>query len=173
MLGSRRSKTKCTGDRPQCRSCSKRNLACSWAQIAGPNTFYALTPPQEQDSLRINEREPRFRGHSAVPDINSLARTPHVFPQPLQLQRLFDLFFIRHHEVEFCSFFHRPSLDIPTLHDRSPLLAASVLSLGALYLSTDEAVTDFGFATPYALSDYYARLAKFQAYDLFDEPSSK
>jgi hypothetical protein len=62
---------------------------------------------------------------------------------------------------------------MPTLHDHSPLLVASVLSLAALYLSTDEVKADFGFETPCALSDHYARLAKSHAYGLSDEPSSK
>jgi hypothetical protein len=167
IVGSRRSKTKCTGDRPQCRSCLKRNVTCYWAQITVPNTFFALTPPKR------NEREPRFQSHSAVQDTNSLAEAPLVLPEPRQLQRLFDIFFARHHEPELCSFFHKPSLDIPTLRGRSPLLVASVLSLSALYLSADEVAADFGSETPCALSDYYARLAKIYAYNLFDEPSSK
>ena len=151
----------------------KRNVTCYWAQIFVPNTFCALTPLQVQEPPKRNEREPRFQSHSAVQDTNSLVESPLVIPEPRQLQRLFDIFFARHHEAELCSFFHKPSLDIPTLRGRSPLLVASVLSLSALYLSADEVAADFGVETPCALSDHYARLAKIYAYNLFDEPSSK
>ncbi|PMD43537.1 hypothetical protein L207DRAFT_564199 [Hyaloscypha variabilis F] len=169
----RRSKTKCTGvviDR-SCRSCLKRNVTCSWAQVVTPSAFYALTPPQEQESPKINEKSQRLHGQQDTPDPRALSNIPIVLPEPPQLERLFEIFFARHHEVELCSFLHKPSLDMPTLHNRSPVLVASVLSLAALYLSTDEVKADFGFETPCALSDHYARLAKSHAYGLSDEPS--
>lgn len=171
-IGSRRSKTKCNGDRPQCRSCLKRKVACLWPQSDAPNTFYALTPPQEQQPLRRNQLEPRVH-HQAIPHISSLAKTPLILPEPHLLQRLFHIFFSRHHEAELCSFLHKPSLDIPTMAGRSPLLVASVISLAALYVSADKAEADFGFETPTALSEHYACAAKSYTYGLCDEPSSK
>lgn len=172
-MGSRRSKTKCNGDRPQCSSCSKRNVTCSWPRIAAPNTFYALTPPQDQEPPTRNELTSRAQSYPAIQDIPSLVKPPIVLPEPHVLERLFQIFFARHHDAELCSFLHKPSLDIPTLHGRSPLLVASVISLAVLYISADEAVAIFGFETPSALSDHYARLAKYYAYGLSDEPSSK
>jgi hypothetical protein len=151
----------------------KRNVTCSWPQTVVVNNFYAPTPPRDQDPLRRNESESRAQSHPAIPDIPSLVKTPLVLPEPHLLQRLFQIFFARHHEAEFCSFFHKPSLDIPTLHDRCPLLAASVISLAALYISADEAKAGFGFETPSALSDHYNRLAKCYAYGLSDDPCSK
>ncbi len=172
---SRRSKTKCTGvviDR-SCRSCLKRNVNCSWTQVVAPSAFYALTPPQERESPKRNEKNQRLHSQPDTPGPRALSNIPIVLPEPPQLERLFEIFFARHHEAELCSFLHKPSLDMPALHDRSPLLVASVLSLAALYLSTDEVKADFGFETPCALSDHYARLAKSHAYGLSDEPSSK
>ena len=172
---SRRSKTKCTGvviDRT-CRSCLKRNVTCSWAQVVVPSAFHTLTPPQEPEPLSRNGKEQRLQSQASCPSLSFLASTPIILPLPWQFERLFEIFFSRHHGAELCSFFHKPSLDVPTLHNQSPLLVTSVLSLAALYLSTDEAKTDFGFETPCALSDHYARLAKSHAYGLSDEPSSK
>lgn len=101
--------------------------------------------------------------------------TPSQFdlPEAHLVERLLQLFMEKHHDVELCSFFHKPSLDIPTLHSRSPLLVASVFSLAALYVPTDEVEADFGFESPSALSDHYARVARSYACDLFHKPSSK
>jgi len=151
----------------------KRNVTCSWPQTTSVNTFYALTPPLDQEPRIRNVSEPRAQSHPTIPDIPSLLQTPLVLPEPHLVQRLFQIFFARHHEAELCSFFHKPSLDIPTLHDRSPMLVASVISLAVLYISADEAKTDFGFETPSALSDHYNRLAKYYAYGLSDDPCSK
>lgn len=151
----------------------KRNVACSWAQAAATDTFYALTPPQDQEPARRNENGPRFQSHPAGFDGLSVTKDSHILPGPRQLQRLFDIFFARHHGAELCSFFHKPSLDIPTVHNRSPLLVTSVISLAALYIPTDEVEADFGFQTPSALSDHYGCLAKSYAFGLCDEPSSK
>lgn len=148
-------------------------MTCSWSTIATLNTFNALTPPRDQESPRRKELDPIAQSHLTIPDIPSLVKTPLVLPESHLLQRLFQIFFDRHHEAELCSFFHKPSLDIPNLHDRSPLLVASVISLAALYISADEAKTDFGFETPCAFSDHYNRLAKSYAYGLSDEPCSK
>lgn len=173
LVHSRRSKTKCTGDRPQCRSCMKRRVTCSW-QTAAADVFYALAPPpQDLEPSRNDESRQRPRSHAAAPNPFSLTKTPLVLPEHYKVQQLFEIFFARHHAVEFCSFFHKPSLDIETLHDRSPLLPTSVVSLAALYVSNDKAKSDFGFHTSCALSDHYARLAKSYAFGLYDEPSSQ
>jgi len=172
-IGSRRNKTKCSGDRPQCRSCSIRNVTCSWPQTTAPTTLYAVTPPRDQDPPRINGSRARAQSHPVISDIPFPMKTPPILPGPHLLQRLFQIFFDRHHEAEFCSFLHKPSLDIPTLHARSPLLVTSIISLAALYIPAHEAVDKFGFETPSALSDHYAHLAKYYAYGVHDEPSSK
>jgi hypothetical protein len=154
-------------------SCLKRNVTCSWSQAAGFNAFHALTPPEDQESPRRNELEPHPRIHPATPDIHSSFKNTSVLPKPHLLRLLFQIFFDRHHDAEFCSFFHIPSLDIPSLYDRSPLLVTSVMSLSALYVSTHEAEADFGFETPLKLSDHYARIAKSYAHEVCDDPSSE
>jgi len=151
----------------------KRNVTCSWAQIATMDTFYTHTPPQEQETPRRDEIEPSYERSTVVPGRLSLAKTPPLPPESRQVLRLFEIFFARHHEAEFCSFFHKPSLDFPTLNDRSPCLVNSVLSLGALYVRKDEAESDFGFPTPRALSEHYARISKSDAFGLCDEPSGE
>jgi hypothetical protein len=90
-----------------------------------------------------------------------------------RLQRLFDIFLARHHDVEFCSFFHKPSLDVAALYGSDSFLVNSVCALAALYVSSQEAEREYGHPTNFALSYHYTRLAKMQAAKLYDEPSGK
>lgn len=94
-----------------------------------------------------------------------------VLPTAPLLQRLLKIFLTRHHDVELCSFLHKPSLDISVLAVRSPLLVTSIVSLAALYVSEDEVKRDYGFESVVELSDYYARTARGYAQRLSDEPS--
>lgn len=99
--------------------------------------------------------------------------TPFVLPAPHLVERLFQIFFKRHHEAEFCAFLHKPSLDIHALYTRSPALVTSIISLGALYVSDHEAMAEFGFQSSAALSQHLASFAKSQANDIVDQPSSR
>jgi hypothetical protein len=148
-------------------------VTCSWVQAAGYNAFQALTPPEDLEAPRGDELESHSQIRPAVFDIHHSLKTTSILPEPHLLQRLFQIFFDRHHDAEFCSFFHMASLDIPALYNRSPLLVTSVMSLSALYISAHEAEVDFGFETPSKLSDYYARIAKSYAHEVCDDPSSK
>ena len=94
-----------------------------------------------------------------------------ALPAVRLLQRLLSIFLARHHDVELCSFLHKPSLDISMLAARSPFLVTSIISLSALYTTEDEAKRDFGFESAVALSDHYARSARRYAHSLSDEPS--
>lgn len=94
-----------------------------------------------------------------------------VLPEAPLLQRLLNIFLARHHDVELCSFLHKPSLDISVLAVRSPFLVSSIISLSALYVPEDEANGDFGFESAVSLSDHYARSARKYAQNLSDEPS--
>lgn len=94
-----------------------------------------------------------------------------VLPKAPLLQRLLKIFLARHHDVELCSFLHKPSLDISVLAVRSPLLVTSIISLAALYVPENEVKRDFGFESVVALSDHYARSARSYAQSLSDEPS--
>ena len=173
---SRRSKTKCTGDRPQCRSCMKRKVACSWAHTSG--SFHVLTPPQDhgylaEDSISISSQRDnnnpfeQINGDRLVPSSNDTSK------EPGRLRRLYEIFLARHHDVEFCSFFHKPSVDLSKLYRSDSFLLHAVCSLAALYLQQEEVETELGHSTNFALSDHYARLAKNEASRLYDEPSSE
>jgi hypothetical protein len=148
-------------------------VTCSWSQFAGLNSFHAITPPQEQEVPRRTGLESSPQIHATIPDIQYSLKTTPILPEPHLLRHLFQIFFDRHHDAEFCSFFHIASLDIPTLYNRSPLLVTSVISLSALYISAHEAEADFGFETPLKLSDHYAGVAKSYAHEVCDEPSSE
>lgn len=164
---SRRSKTKCSGTRPQCRRCLRRKLACSW-----PRTHALGTP----ESLDISQVAAIPEVHKSIEPISTPAAfydiTPE-FPGAAQLQRLLDIFFTRHHDVELCSFLHKPTTDMATLSVHAPFLVASIISLSALYISEDEARRIFDFQSAAALSGHYAQLARNYAHSLSDMPSGQ
>lgn len=154
----------------------KRKAVCSWPE--GPltpstETFFAPTSSHEQEPQIANVSEPSTQSLSDTLDISSVAATCSILSAPLLLQRLFNIFFERHHDAEFCSFLHKPSLDILTLHNQSPFLVASIVTLASLYITTDEAQTEWGYETPSIVSNKYASLAKSYAYSMYDEPSSR
>lgn len=88
-----------------------------------------------------------------------------------QLERLFKIFLGRHHDVELCSFLHKPTQDVAALSSKSQLLVTAIITLSALYISDDEAKEDFGFESASALSNHYAEVARNLARNSSDEPS--
>lgn len=94
-------------------------------------------------------------------------------PEPGLLRRLVEVFFTRHHDVELCSFLHKPSLDSSVRNPRVHFLLASIVALGALYISDSEAKNDFGFETGLQISEHYSQIARSFARERFDEPSGK
>lgn len=87
------------------------------------------------------------------------------------LQRALDIFYARHHSIEFCSFLHVPSLDIEVLRRRSAFFAHALIALSGLYMSKEEAVKE-GFANPGAISDWHASVAREYSRQSVDSPSS-
>lgn len=165
---SRRNKTKCDGKRPRCSSCVKRNVICSWAELANSTATYITTSSPEQQRSQgdcSTQTSTLVRSQSDKPDF--------VIPEVNLMQLLFNIFFERHHDSEFSSFFHTASLDISTLYEKSPFLTTSVMSLSALYISANQAAVDFGFDTPKKLSHHYAYAAKCYARAVYDEPSGE
>lgn len=88
------------------------------------------------------------------------------------LQRALEIFYARHHSVEFCSFLHTPSLEVKVLRHQSPFFAHALVALAGLYMSKEEAVVE-GFADPAALSDWYTIVAREYSRQSVDVPSSK
>ncbi|ERT03199.1 hypothetical protein HMPREF1624_01504 [Sporothrix schenckii ATCC 58251] len=173
----RRSKTKCSGTRPKCRRCLKRKTPCTWP---GAPTFQDV--PSSADIPGIPgtpESLPSIYGQSQAtqssPAVDAYAR---VGPsQAVALpQRLLDIFFERHHEVEFCAFLHKPTTTMAGLRKQAPVLATAIASLAALYLTADEAghlTKTLGLPTActVSLSDFYARQASVLGRHLTDQPS--
>lgn len=87
------------------------------------------------------------------------------------LLRSLEIFYARHHSIEFCSFLHVPSLDIEVLRRRSAFFVHALIALSGLYLSKEEAVKE-GFASPGALSDWHAGVAREYSRQSVDSPSS-
>ncbi|KAH8820145.1 fungal-specific transcription factor domain-containing protein [Xylogone sp. PMI_703] len=159
----RRSKTKCNGVRPRCRSCLKRKSICSWPKEPAPGGYYPI-------GYSVVNLESRVQNNVLhVPD--SPESNAPDFPTATLLQRCLDIFLARHHDVELCSFFHKPSLDMSHLTTKAPFLLTAIISLATLYISDNEAKEDFGFETSSALSNHYAQLARKHAHALSDEPS--
>ncbi|KFX92602.1 hypothetical protein V490_05297 [Pseudogymnoascus sp. VKM F-3557] len=166
----RKSKVKCSGIRPKCRHCLKRKKECTWPNSPAPGGYYHSVGSAEVEA-KLGVKP--FDGVQQSLDgsvVQAGSDGGCVLPEAKLLQRLLSIFLARHHDVELCSFLHKPSLDIFKLAVRSPFLVTSIISLSALYVPEDEA-RDFGFESAASLSDNYARSARRYAQILSDEPS--
>ncbi|KAL7786509.1 hypothetical protein V8C43DRAFT_131774 [Trichoderma afarasin] len=164
----RRRKIKCDGVKPTCQTCKKRKVMCLWQKMPasdGSTNVGRL----EIDGLNSPQKK---RPQSATSPYNpdSDARN---FPDSPQLERLIDIFFSRHHDVELCSLFHKPSWDVLLLRERSPFLITSIMALSALYVPEVEARADFGFASASDLSEHYTQIATNYARELSYEPTGE
>lgn len=160
---SRRSKTKCTGNRPQCRRCLRRRVICSWPSSSAFD-FSSLNTSEINSTARVHDL-------GSPPDTPGNSSNTLTFPAASLLERLLSIFFARHHDVELCSFLHKPTTDLVDLSAQSPFLVSAIISLSTLYISDSEASNDFGFETAIALSDHFAKHAIRFANNLSDKPS--
>jgi hypothetical protein len=141
---------------------------CVWQKMPVPNGSAAVGRLEidDLDSPQKKRLRPAASPcHSASNALN--------FPDSPQLDRLIDIFFSRHHDVELCSLFHKPSWDVLLLRERSPFLITSIIALSALYVPETEARADFGFASASELSEHYTQLATNYARDLSYEPTGE
>jgi hypothetical protein len=83
-----------------------------------------------------------------------------------------DIFYARHHSIEFCSFFHKPSLDLESMSRHAPHLAHAVVALSALYMTRDVAL-DQGCPSTIALSELHAKIAREYARQSADEAAGE
>lgn len=143
----------------------KRKLICSWPKAPAPGNYYPVNFTEAHSILENSN------GAQLIPDVFAGTKSGFVPPATHLLQRLFRIFIVRHHDVELCSFLHKPTTNISILCGQSPLLVTSILSLSAIYISENEAEKDFGVESATALSEHYAKLARSYAQALFDEPS--
>jgi hypothetical protein len=140
-------------------------VTCSWPPVSTTETYLPDDSPVFNSSAKFQS------AIESGPGIVASSTGPYAFPEARLLHRLLNIFLARHHDVELCSFLHKPSIDIVALSAQSPFLVSSILSLSALYLSDKEANKDFGFESSAALSEHHAQFAKMCAKSLHDEPS--
>ncbi|CAK7198327.1 hypothetical protein SEUCBS139899_000987 [Sporothrix eucalyptigena] len=167
----RKSKTKCSGTRPKCRRCIKRKTPCTW-----PPSYNVPGTPESLPEVSPTEQHVQtahFSSQTAVsPDgTSSVISTG----RPALPPRLLDIFYERHHDVEFCGFLHKPTTTMAGLEAKAPFLATAIASLGALYLENDDLARQcaaLGLPTcPIGLSAFYGQQAISLGRQLFDEPS--
>jgi hypothetical protein len=134
----------------------------------------SLSPTTSQGSGRIVEPPQATSDPQAIPTPQRVADEDldSTLPSSTCLQRLIDIFFDKHHKVEFCSFLRRSSFDPHEIHLRPVFLQVSIVTLASLYLDDDDVQRNFGFASAQVLSDHYAARARKLARDLSDEPTS-
>ena len=142
-------------------------MVCSWPKSLAPGHFYAVDPSKPSISPGTATEAPAWN----TIDNRAATNGNLVLPQKCLLQLLLNIFLSRHHDVELCSFLHKPSLDVSILSVKSLLLMTSIATLSALYLSDEEAQSDFGFDTAATLSENYAQFARLRARSLSDESS--
>ncbi|PTB47530.1 hypothetical protein M431DRAFT_129907 [Trichoderma harzianum CBS 226.95] len=163
----RKRKTKCDGARPTCRSCLKRKSRCTWPKSLVAGNYSALYSPESS-----SEPAP-VRTYETLQVKNPLENSSgsYILLSLAQLERLFKIFLDRHHDVELCSFLHKPTQDVTALSSKSQLLVTAIITLSALYISDNEAKEDFGVESASALSNHYAEVARNLARNSSDEPS--
>ena len=167
---SRKRKTKCDGVRPTCRTCLKRKSTCKWTNSLIAGNFVALLAHETDSSKTCSESN--TTGSIQLQRPSTKTTNNGALPTTLLLQKLFRIFLERHHDVELCSFLHKPSQDIATLGSKSPLLVNAIITLSALYVSDEEAINEFGFGSASAFSNHYCEIARALARSLSDDPSS-
>lgn len=133
-------------------------MAGNYAALYSPESSSEPTPVKTYESLQLKNT---LENNSGSCILLSLP----------QLERLFKIFLDRHHDVELCSFLHKPTQDVAALSSKSQLLVTAIITLSALYISDDEAKEDFGFESASSLSNHYAEVARNLARNSSDEPS--
>jgi hypothetical protein len=86
------------------------------------------------------------------------------------LEQSLEIFYAKHHAVEFCSFLHVPSVETEAIARQSPFFAHAVIALSSLYLSDNDAQKQ-GFRPGRTLSEYHTDLARQYSRRSIDEPS--
>jgi len=126
----------------------------------------ASAPASHEDAVETEEPRPKRLQRSRI---GRSQNDGHISGN--LLQRSLDIFYARHHSIEFCSFLHVPSLDVEVLRRRSAFFVHALIALSGLYMSKEEAVKE-GFASPGALSDWHAGVAREYSRQTVDSPSS-
>jgi hypothetical protein len=88
---------------------------------------------------------------------------------PALLRHLLQTFYDRHHDVEFCSFIHKPSFDIEQCS--SPFFMAALISLSSLYHSDEESKSKFGVDIVTLSQSYFLPQARALSRDQSQNPS--
>ncbi|KAF2105007.1 hypothetical protein NA57DRAFT_51792 [Rhizodiscina lignyota] len=155
----RRRKTKCPGERPTCRTCARRREQCKWPITPIAGGYFAL----------LDEKPTPTSSPGAAP---SQGTFPVKVDEPSAelIRHMCDIFFRAHHDVEFCSFIHRPSFEAQT-YKIPPFLLHAIISLSALSMSDAEASSKYGFDAGLQLSDHYFQKARCYSQAAFDIPT--
>lgn len=86
------------------------------------------------------------------------------------LERALDIFLVRHHDVEFCSFLHQPTVTAEWLASERLFLSQSLIALSALYMTEQEA-HEAGYSSVKSLSEEFTEVARLSSRKSIDEPS--
>ncbi|XXH05563.1 hypothetical protein Hte_011995 [Hypoxylon texense] len=156
----RRRKTKCDGTRPRCRHCASKDIPCVWPSI--PTTFTNQDERVSTSPTASTATPPSVAG--TTQGSNEVA-----LPSRSALRRSFDRFFSHHFASDFCSFDYRP--DFEARYQEKPFLVVSIIALCTSYLTTEEALEDFGFSSGHEVWCRYAPIARFMARASSDEPT--
>lgn len=166
---------KCNGQHPSCRTCRIRRETCEYQSELLPGRYVVAESFGRSSSDLSGEHCPgRSLPSPTVEEASGIRRNNNsILPSQNLLQRLLDIFWTRHHHVEFCGFIHRPSFEEAVLHPSNAFLLNSILSLSSIYISDEEAKNGFGAPSGGALSNIYYTKAKELWKEIFDSPAGK
>ncbi|KAJ0137560.1 Uncharacterized protein HZ326_19474 [Fusarium oxysporum f. sp. albedinis] len=155
----RQRKTKCSGTRPACRSCSRSRKECIWPSFDDASSSPEAVPDR---TIRHESTSP-----AATASFAASARTidEHGF------NVLLDLLFKLPNYRLISQSLHRPSLESTHFRNLSPFLVSAIGSLASISLTSDQVCKDFGVDNALTLSGGFASTAQEFSRRTSDYPS--
>lgn len=86
------------------------------------------------------------------------------------VERSMTVFFRHHHDLEFCSFIHKPTFALDTA---DPFLISAIVSLSSLYLSQTLDPKEYGFDSSHHMTNTLINVSRRLSRETADIPSSR
>ncbi|KAK5293458.1 hypothetical protein LTR99_009905 [Exophiala xenobiotica] len=169
----RKKKAKCDGIRPSCKRCRRTKANCTWAP--GPLVPFDNSTAIYTESVVRTDAAPRLSRAAFETATNPrheyyspTAESHPERPSSALTNRCVELFFRHHHDLEFCSFIHKPSF---CADSASPFLVSAIVTLSSLYLSDTVLQDECDFKSASRLTSRYHLLARRYSRETSDMPS--
>jgi hypothetical protein len=165
---SRRRKAKCDGLRPTCARCRRRKENCIWPPGPSLRNTAPTVPIEETPSHALPS--PGRAGSPALIQVVNSATSATSDGPPLALSKYaLEIFLKQHHDLEFCSFIHKPSFMIESAH---PFLISSMITLSSLYFP-ESVAHENGFRSVSQMTGWYLAATRRYSREESETPTGK